>query len=146
MLDVSPSWFCGTATPGTRPRAGEKNSSPLEWLSIKLWLHVHWGDSLKEMCARSVVVCCRSHPWEYSCPPPNWLQETPSPSLTVPPFFAGSPIREKSRCAVLPQNPRVDFMVLQNQPKGINCFLAQFHVKQKTQKWVNGKQRVKVQS
>lgn len=36
-------------------------------------------------------------------------------------------------------------MVLQNQPKGIDCFLAQFHVKQKKktkQKWVNEKQRV----
>lgn len=59
---VSPSWFYVTATRGTGPKAGEKNSSPLEWLSIKLWLRVHWGDSLKEMCARSVVVCCSRHP------------------------------------------------------------------------------------
>lgn len=64
----------------------------------------------------------------------------------LPPFIsAGAPIREKSRCAVLPQNPRIDF--LQTQPKGIDCYLARFHVKhKKKQKWVNGKQRVRVQS
>lgn len=62
VRSASRSRFYVAATPGTGPKAGEKNSSLLERLSIKLWLHVHGGDSLKEMCARSVVVCCSSHP------------------------------------------------------------------------------------
>lgn len=63
----------------------------------------------------------------------------------LPPFIlAGAPIREKSRCAVLPpKNPRIDF--LQTQPEGIDCYLARFHAKHK-KKTKMGKWKTKGES
>lgn len=74
-----------------------------------------------------MVVCCSGHPLRIFLPAAK-LAAGNTPAL--PPFIlAGAPIREKSRCAVLPQNPRIDF--LQTQPKGIDRYLARFHVKHK---------------